>query len=219
MLQNSLSCKILRVIISARVFPIQKSFCKIASLSIIRWEFLEIFSATLWPFSAISLFFFYINLFNLILVFISIYWSIFLPIRTFSYFSIFPSLWISLSIRKEICRNVFRIRIGRAWAMSQEGLSKRRSTTDSFRKHNSQTLVFRSICLLFSFFIARSLELGLYSGSHISNRYCSYLALSCLDITNFILIFLPTSPWCKCIFQHDSVKCYEYSVIFKFWKV
>ena len=24
---------------------------------------------------------------------------------------------------------------------------------------------------------------------------------SCVDITNFILIFLPTSPWCKCIFQ------------------
>ena len=49
MLQNSLSCKILRVIISARVFPIQKSLCKIASLSKIRWEFLEIFSSTLRP--------------------------------------------------------------------------------------------------------------------------------------------------------------------------
>ena len=91
MLQNSLSCKILLVIISARVFPIQKSLCKIASLSKIRWESLEIFSSTLWPFSAISLFFFYIIVFNLILVFISIYWSIFLPIRTFSYFSIFAS--------------------------------------------------------------------------------------------------------------------------------
>ena len=58
MLQNSLSCKILRVIISARVFPIQKSLCKIASLSKIRWEFLEIFSSTLWTFSANSLFLF-----------------------------------------------------------------------------------------------------------------------------------------------------------------
>ena len=58
MLQNSLSGKILRVIISARVFPIQKSLCKIASLLKTRWEFLEIFLSTLWPFSAISFFFF-----------------------------------------------------------------------------------------------------------------------------------------------------------------
>ena len=216
MLQNSLSCKILRVIISARVFPIQKSLCKIASLSKIGWEFLEIVSSTLWPFSAIAWFFFYISVFNLILVFILIYWSIFLPIRTFSCFSIFPSLSISLSIRKEICRNVFRIRMGRAWAMSQEGLSKRRSATDSFRKHNSQTLVVCSIRFLFSFFVARSLEPVLCSGSHLFNCYCSSLALSCLDITNFILIFPPTSPWCKWIFQYDSIKCYEYWIIFKF---
>ena len=131
-----------------------------------------------------------------------------------SYFLfMFPVRWNSLSIRKEICRNVFRIRIGRAWAVSQEGLSARRSTTDSLRKHNSQTLVVCSIRLLFSFFRARSLELTLYSGSQLFNRYCLYLALSWLDITNFILIFLPTSPFCKCIFQHDSIKC------FKFWKV
>ena len=149
----------------------------------------------------------------------SIYWSIFVPIRTFSYFSIFPSLWVSLSICKEIYCNVFRIRIGRAWARSQEDLSTRRSTTDSFRKHSSQTLVVHSIRFLFSFFRARSLELTLCNGSQLSNHYCSYLTLNCVDITNFILIFLPTSPWSKYIFQHNSIKCYEYSIILKFWKV
>ena len=119
MLQNSLSCKILLVIISAKVFPIQKRLCKIASLSKIRWEFLEIFSSTLWPFSAISLFFFTWMCSTWFL-----FSSRFIEVCScpFSYFSIFPFLWISLSIRKEICRNVFRTQIGRTWAMSQEGL-------------------------------------------------------------------------------------------------
>ena len=183
-----------------------RKVCKIASLSKIRWEFLEIFSSTLWPLSAISLFLFYINVFNLILVFISIYWSIIL---------LFEFLWAF--VKKSVVTFSEYGLGGRE--QCHKKVYKKENLQQSPFENNSQTLVVCSIRLLFSFFRACSLELKLYSGSQLSNRYCSYLALNCLDITSFILIFLPISPWCKCIFQHDSIKCYEYSIIFKFWKV
>ena len=71
-----------------------------------------------------------------------------------------------------------------------------------------------SVHLLLSYFAVA------FPGSRLSYRSGWHFKLKCVDISNnFILIFAHASTLYKQPFQHNSIKYYEYSSIFKCWKV
>ena len=127
-----------------------------------KWEFLEIFSSTLSPFPAISLFFFTSMCSTWFLFssrFIEVSSCPFVLSPIFLYFIIFGFLW---AFTKKSVVTFSEYELG-GREQCHKKVYKQENLQQIPFENNTQTLVVRSIRLLFSFFRARSLELTLYS--------------------------------------------------------